>query len=279
MPQSTKLPVWRTTSDCYRLVFNHLGDFVRISWLWILVMIPVYAMAHAAVWYATESPAKLTGEVVKAFISLLPMIPESIFLASIAVGWHALILCGDSPTTSKKLLIDLTVLRYSGWAWLIFILPFFVATSPLGLIDWSPNQEPSDADAIVIASFSLCAIMWSLIGSIIWFMLTPRWCLKLPAIALRQNVALSESWRLTKGNTWRLTWTSLMCAIPSLVASMAVLWHFFDAPTHPDLTVYVVSNLIGSLAYAIPTIFGVTLFSLAYRHFMRQPLDSQGNLP
>ena len=70
-----------------------------------------------------------------------------------------------------------------------------------------------------------------------------------------------------------------MCAIPSLVASMAVLWHFFDAPTHPDLTVYVVSNLIGSLAYAIPTIFGVTLFSLAYRHFMRQPLDSQGNLP
>jgi hypothetical protein len=281
MSRPAKLPVWKTTGECYRLVFTHLGDFVRISWLWILVMVPVYAAMHSLIWYLTESPVKLTNDVIKASALLIPMIPESIFLASIAVAWHALILRGDKPVTANRLRIDRTVLNYAGWAWIIFILLFVLAGLPLGLIDWSPGQEPSESDAVVVASFSLCAVLWAFIGLTAWFMLTPRWSLKLPATALEQRLEVSTSWRLTKGNTWRLTWTSFLCAIPSLVASMAAVWYSFDVPANPDLGTYAISNTATSFAYAIPTIFGVTLFSLVYRHFVLtpHPLDSQGNLP
>jgi hypothetical protein len=47
-----KLPVWQTVRASYTIVAHNLGQLARICWLWVLIMVPVYA---ALDWLAVEA--------------------------------------------------------------------------------------------------------------------------------------------------------------------------------------------------------------------------------
>jgi len=38
-----KLPVWQSVRASYAIVARNLGQLVRMCWLWVLIMVPVYA--------------------------------------------------------------------------------------------------------------------------------------------------------------------------------------------------------------------------------------------
>jgi hypothetical protein len=40
-----KLPLWRTVGLSYRLWAGNFSELVRISWLWLVLMTPVLAIA------------------------------------------------------------------------------------------------------------------------------------------------------------------------------------------------------------------------------------------
>ena len=77
-----KLPFWRTVGACYATVFGNLGQLLRISWLWLLIMLPVYAVAQ---WLTSPAQGSEMGDLL---LGMLPSVLELPALASIAVAWH-----------------------------------------------------------------------------------------------------------------------------------------------------------------------------------------------
>jgi hypothetical protein len=52
-----KLPVWRTVRACSATVLHSLGRLVRITWLRLLLVLPVDAATHRLVSYISALPA------------------------------------------------------------------------------------------------------------------------------------------------------------------------------------------------------------------------------
>lgn len=271
MSKPTKLPVWKTTWECYRLVFAHLGDFVRISWLWILVMVPVYAAAHGLVWYLIESPDKLGDSIrFKTLAGCIPSVIEAYFLATIAVAWHQLIL-RSRPATTAPLRLDNKILTYAFWALAIFLLPIIVS---LGLFEGPSGDEVPTGNEVM--KYAGLILLFPVIAT-----LPLRFSLKFPAIALVEPMSLAQSWQLTRGNTMRLSLTALLCWLPLVLALIPLAFALPDISDQPSLIAFITVGIANSYAYALPAILGVTWLSLVYRHFVMtpHPLDSQGNLP
>ncbi len=274
-----KLPVWTTTRACYALVFANLRAFVRISWLWVLVMIPVYAAIHWLNWTITQSSQAWPDDWRRTTVEILvALLPELIFLSSIAVAWHQFILRDAAPRTNHYLTVNRTVVVYAALVLLVFFIPLAVIIFPLAaasayLLASTPDIEAQVLDIpglnIALTMVNL-AVFFTFAGAIAVASIALRCCLKFPALALKRPMTLIESWRLTRGNTLRLALTSFLCSLPTwifLVAWLTFTWD--DAPIRP-LQSYIVRETLFSFGYAIPTIFGVTLFSLAYRHFVDQ---------
>jgi hypothetical protein len=279
MSAIANLPVWTTTRDCYALVFANLAAFVRISWLWILVMIPVYAALHGYLWTITLSDEPWPDDWRRTCANVfLPLAAELIFLASIAVVWHRLILRAQSPESIAYLSVDRTVRAYAVTGFAVFVVPLLIALWPvLVMSPWSPEapqtEPPGETDAQRASAAILFPLLMALLvpAGIIAMMLPLRFCLKFPAIALAQPMTLMDSWRLTRGNTGRLAFASFLCSLP--IWFLLLIWFvvFTEEKAAPlPITSYIAQETLFSLAYAIPTIVGVTLFSLAYRHFVDQ---------
>ena len=109
-----KLPVWRTVRACYATVLQNFGQLVRISWLWLLIMVPVYAAVHWLISTVWAAPGIQTmPQWVSEFAIVLPLVVELPFLASIAVAWHRLVLRHEHVSTSAYLRLDTSVWLYA----------------------------------------------------------------------------------------------------------------------------------------------------------------------
>jgi hypothetical protein len=261
-----KLPVWRTTRECYRLVYTNIGPLIQISWRWLLVMIPVYAVAHAAVWYFTFAKgAPILGGPASGLISNLPNILELGFLASVAVGWHQLILRSKSVST-PKLYLDQTGVAYACWVFMQFLAPTIIL---MVILPGWPTDNSSTPERLFWYTVATSSVVLMDVLSIVAVLIIPlRLSLKLPAVALQRSMSLQESWQITRGNTWRLAATAFLCWLPCFLMFIATGIPLTSFSDKPALVNFVMSSTVMSLAYAIPTIFGVTLLSLAYRHFV-----------
>jgi hypothetical protein len=274
-----KLPVWKTTRACYALVFANLGAFVRISWLWILVMIPVYAAIHWFNWTITQSDQAWPDDWRRTAVSVfILLIPELIFLSSIAVAWHQFILRDAAPRTNNYLNVNRTVVAYAALVLVVFFIPLAVIIFPVAaaaayLLASTPDIDAQVVDVpglnISVTMLNL-AVLFTFAGAIAVASIALRCCLKFPALALKRPTTLIESWRLTSGNTFRLALTSFLCSLPTWIFVAAWIILTWDWPIEQPLATYIRHETLFAFGYAIPTIFGVTLFSLAYRHFVDQ---------
>src|SRR5512145_3345231 len=122
-----KLPVRSTVGACYATVAGNLGQLVRISWLWLLIMVPVYATAHWLVsfdwvWTAPDW-AWMAPRWVREIAPVTPFVVELPFLASIAVAWHRLVLRHESVSAPAYLRLDRQV-----WHYVVCALGFLMLT-------------------------------------------------------------------------------------------------------------------------------------------------------
>src|SRR5215468_8094601 len=108
-----KLPVWQTARASYAIVVRNFGQLVRICWLWVLIMVPVYA---ALDWLVETWPGKSGAQATYSWMrqigAALPSPVDLPFLASIAVAWHRLILREERVTQPAYLRLDGIVWRY-----------------------------------------------------------------------------------------------------------------------------------------------------------------------
>ena len=247
-----KLPFWRTVGACYAIVFGNFGQLLRVSWLWLLIMLPVYA---AAEWLASRWQGDQVGDVL---LGMLPSVLEVPALASIAVAWHRQVLRQERVQGAVYLRLDRVV-----WWYAMILLMFIVVTvGPFlcGMVAVLPDNASNPGTLL-----SLVPIFAGIgVGLGIGAFVLPRLSLVLPAGALGERLTLGEAWRATRGNTWRLAGASLLCGLPPLIPAGALLW-YTEVST---LAVSIIGRTVYSLAYVLIVTIAVTLLSLAYRHFV-----------
>jgi len=258
-----KLPVWRTVGACFATVARNFGQLLRITWLWLLIMLPAYAAVDWLIWWWTTVVGQQEEGIIAQAMTMLPNVIELPALASIAVAWHRLVLREERVSGAFYLRLDRAV-----WWYALFLFVFFaVSVGPIVSGAIPPIALPDNSDGLWAVLMSLGAIFYVAAGLAIALLVLPRVSLVLPAIALGEPLSLADAWRATRGNTWRLAWASLLCSLPPFVPFVPLFWY-------ADLDARTASVIIGtifSLAYVLIVTIAVTLLSLAYRYFVRQP--------
>ena len=282
-----KLPVWPTVRASYAIVARNLGQLVRICWLWVLIMVPVYA---ALDWleetWSGEPGAQATYHWTREIAAALPSAVDLPFLASIAVAWHRLILREERVMQPGYLRFDGVVWRYVLYA-LAFLL---LERGTLFICAFLTQNLAIEAEFFTQLLIELLAAPTATTGVAIaiGFLVLPRLSLVLPAVALGERLSLRRAWRITRGNTLRIGVATALCMLPAVTLAMLVSllmllvrapwWLDFSWPQIVALTwawvpawelaiqlsQSVAYAVFVALAYPILTIFGVTLLSLTY---------------
>jgi len=248
------LPFWRAVGASYMTVVRNLGQLARISWLWLVILLPVSAAVQWLIWPWTNEVAQREGGTTAELIGYLPDIIELPVLASIAVAWHRLVLHQERMHSAFYLRLDRLVLRYT-----LIVLAFFVLVLvPEVYAIFLLKDAVDNLLAVAAASINIAIVVLASI-----FVL-PRFSLVLPGIAVGENLSLAGAWRLTRRNTWRLAMATLACSLP-LVAPFAFLMWYFPRTTRTSMALTMTLN---TLVYVLIVTVGVTLLSLAYRHFV-----------
>jgi hypothetical protein len=260
-------------------VLHNLGQLVRITWLWLLLMIPVYAATHWLVSYIWALPGMQTApRWVDMILISLPTVVEMPFLASIAVAWHRLVLRQERVSALGYLRLDGSV-----WLYVLYSLGLLVVSSAL-LLSALVVAEPSLHAQFDLASFLIIALLIVLAAAAA-ILVVPRLSLVLPAIAVGERLSLWHAWIATRDNTLRLALATGLCMLPALFLIIwlpllsFLLWNpsweetqqMQERPYAPNPIDRLLDSagyaVVSSLAYSVLAIFALTLLSLAYRFF------------
>jgi hypothetical protein len=206
---SRKLPVWQMVGASYAFTIRNFPQLIRISWLPILLMLPVFTLATWLCSPWQPQPGLLSKDFTSELMTSLPGLVQLPFLASIAVAWHRMVLCGETVPDWIHARFDGTVWHYAKFALFLNLLSF----AP-GLIYGGQSAGQKMLAALASLAF------------VIFFL--PRIALSLPAIALERDLDPWEAWRATTGNTLRLGLAGMMTLLPPLVPIG------FAGPRHRD---------------------------------------------
>jgi hypothetical protein len=293
-PARRKLPVWQTVGDCYATVARNLGQLVRIGWLWLLIMIPVYAALlwlHRVVeedvvllewqmdlalrgWDAAAAAAAVALDYATVVVTFVSLVVESSFLASIAVAWHRLLLRQERVTAAAYLRLDRRVWLYALYSLLLALLTALLAICAVLVANqdslmWTTVAVLGGLGTmlLLLGIQTLGQAMAVLAAVAAVLLVLPRLSLVLPALALGERLSPEQAWRISRANTLRVGLATFLCALPALVPTLAFLWWAWTGGSDQSQAAYVVRQVVHSLCYAVLVIFGVTLLSLAYRFF------------
>jgi len=282
VPAPPKLPVWQTVHASYEIVGRNLRQLVRISWVWVLIMVPVYmALDWLAETWPGVSGAQAAHRWLREVGATLPSPVDTPFLASIAVAWHRLILRGERVTQAAYVRLDGVV-----WRYVLYSLAFLLLERGTLLISaFLAEYLGADLIELLAAPIAVGATMG------VGLLVLPRLSLVMPALALGERLSLRHTWRITRGNTPRLAMATALCMLPAvalatlvpslMLVSRAPWWLGFSWPQIValmwawmpvwDLAIQLSQSLtyavFVAIAYPVLTIFGVTLLSLTYQFF------------
>jgi hypothetical protein len=285
---NSKLPFWETIGISYSFYFQHLADVLRISWLWLLIFVPLVGVTS---WLQSTWFAKLVANMRPGKPPLAPAVPTEMtllgnvstlvmFLAgcSIAVAWHRLVLLGEQPGLSGGNIISRNLWRYLGVGLVILMIagfPLLAAIVPIWL--WGLPHATGGGMPATSAAASNPAIFFLVpIAYLALTIIVVRLCLLLPARAIGDTrVTFKEMWSLTRGNAWRIFWGVVACSAPPMLVAQIVLLTFVGFPNPTRLAndgmagSWIVFNAIASGYYLLTLPIFVGFLSNAFLFISR----------
>jgi hypothetical protein len=227
---NSKLPFWRTISLSYSFYFEHLGDALRISWLWLLIFIPLTAAASwlQMSWFRSAVADMKSGKSPAMPIELTIFVNASTLAqllagCGIAVAWHRLLLLDEHPGLSGGNVISRRLWRYVGMGIAILLIPGLPAFAVIGAIFHWALPHATDAHESAASGNPAIFILVPVAYLAVCFVAV-RLCLLLPARAVDDtNLTFKETWALSRGNAWRIFWGLVACSVPPLILAQIAL--------------------------------------------------------
>ncbi len=216
---STKLPVLRNALAAWASVARNVGLLARLYCPWMaIIAVTLLAWGVGIVvnsGFSNPSPVLVGGAGWVPLIALF--IAAVIAVPAVFVGWHRGIQSGERPTQPIRL--DGAVWAYVGYSVLIGLalvltvgLFATIVTAVVGISTGLGDGPMSLERFAALAPFLPLAV-------VPYYLLLSRFSLVLPAIAVGQSMSLGESFRKTRGNTWRLTFGAGLVYLPVVILS------------------------------------------------------------
>jgi hypothetical protein len=242
MTAPRKLPFWRTVWRTYRVTFGSLGYLFRISWAWLLIMVPILAFS-SALFSRLQKQEILSddiGDLGRTFSAALISVP---YLSSIGVAWLRWLLTGERVTQRVYLKLDRLILRFMPFSLLVSLIALgWDVVSTLVPMPWFEAAYRQMVFGIALSMMLPYTAVVFLAVSV-----SARLAAVLPAKALGLNeVTLADSWRATRDNAWRLLLGTILCAAPTFVLLMfagIVAFAFGPESFSAELAVHVMTPL------------------------------------
>ncbi len=250
-----RLEVWRTAVEAYALTFANLGYLLRISWAWVVLMIPVSLGCYASIFWLGWDKLLFPEALLSTFL-FLP------FLASIAVAWHRRLLVNEVWPGSVYLRFDGLVASYFGLSAVISIL------FPGPMIAF-PSSVESRWQGLLLLAVALATGVGLFLGTRIW--------LALPARALgNSEITVRQAWRGSRRNVLRLLAGSFLCSLPMFVLVVLAAMFGPDMAEASQALVYAAWQTLIEIGLTFLAGMPIVSFlSLAYRRLIqdREPAD------
>ena len=300
VPGTAKLPLMRTlwlTSTDY---FHYFGDVCRLAGPWILLLAVIAGAANAFKW----SWAAWIFERFKAgnlqHAGIYPLISMSLYLVilllmvlaciDVAVAWHRRILLSERPGWPGRCFA-----ANRGWQYLALslllgctaVLPAVIVLAAASA-DFDASLPEFELSPIWDEVIGVCIALAALAMGPAFFV---RLALVLPARAVDDTeLPLLQSWKATRGSTWRLlVGSGCAIVIPSLFAQFVhyllgtdplqqTLGDLFDKEAFPKGEWREAAGLQLAVALGLLTLpFFIGFLSHSYRHLAgRSPVDANG---
>lgn len=224
-----KLPVLKAFAAALAYFFTHILTIVRILWLPLLLMIAATVYVMPDYLQSAMAASALEGEpdpaqALSLVGSMLATMGLLLLVAAIAYpmmisGLLRHIVRGESPSLpfylrygADEFRILLTFILLIIMIMIVYIvgaIGVFAVTAALVAI--SPKVGGAIAGLVAIA----------LVVALIWFLL--RMSLAFPATIGARKIGIAESWRVTKGNAWRLLFYWILWVIVFLIGGCIFL--------------------------------------------------------
>ncbi|MBS0243898.1 MAG: hypothetical protein JSS20_17125 [Proteobacteria bacterium] len=217
---SPKLPVFSTLLTSWASVPRNLGLAFRLYWPWVAV----FAVSGAAWGVGIVANAGFGGTPSQTLIGGAGSLPVIVMLIAamlaaptIFSGWQRGIANGERP--NQPIQIDGRTWAYIGYSVLIaLVLGLVIALCGLvaaiiaGLVTGLGSSPMSLEKFAALRPFLPIAF-------IPYYLVLSRFTLVLPAIAEGRTMSLADSFRLTRGNTLRLTFGTGLVYFPVVLLS------------------------------------------------------------
>jgi hypothetical protein len=261
--RAPRLPIWGTSKDAYRHLWQHRWPYLGQLLLWALILLMAQTLAGvvvtAGIFRALDLPLRI--DLVRA-----PYMVATV-LCLIAGGGAIFLSCASALMSQQApRLSDAVRLRHIGPFWRTMILYWLtVHLLPTVAVYGANTYKLTHRDYLSwLSYYPLYSGYWA------WALLTaPIVVLALPISACEEHASpLREAWIRSRGNRLRILATSFLCALPAIVISQArryvepSIWEALGANGWWPGTLWLFRFLSGLVACSLSVLL-ILLFSAA----------------
>lgn len=280
-----RLPVGASLRDIYHFLWTARRDLVLMAAIPI-VSLTLYQVLVVKVLGVTH-PGQQTPEGPPATLwdAILVYLPNLLLYTMFAVAWHRRFLTrGESVTVWSALRWDKRKTRFLLRSVLVFLIAIAVVSVPIVILTIFTVVINFAAAADVTPPVDVTTLSSGIIfvAAILFLLIYLRLSIWLPATAIDAPFSLMESWRLGRGNSWRLLVIGFGAEFG--IWLLTVLFVLATAALPDDsLTVALITELVSTtMAYGVLAA-GITALSVCYDRLLARiandPLYTGGGMP
>ena len=264
-----KLPVFKIFGDMLDSVIENLSAALRMSWPWLLVLFPIRLAGDLYLFFEGISKSKPMPTQIWTIMGVTYTVAllTAIAFASIAVNWHRFILRSELAEGGQRLRLD-------GLVWRYFFVGLGIAVM-VGLILTAFVFGAGLLGAVfAMASTALAVVVGTIVGLpllLLVFGISARWSVKLVAIALgNKEYSLSDAWRITTGNTWRLAGLEFLFIFAILLIGLINFGASYVAGIAESALVAAAVAAVSVIVGWFSTLMGITMLTSVYAFFVEK---------
>ncbi len=267
------LPVWRTVKAAYLVIFYNPGIALKLA---IVPLVLSILSAGVFAWFFAGSdvnaiatdPSTMAfsiGTTIVVYGSMIPTI----------TAWHRMVLLGHGNPDARIVYS----IRASEWLYLwkgfLFILIMFLISIPTivfvaligGIVGALGAAGEGNATGPVFMAFFIGV---AVVVNVFLYGCVLRFNLVFPSAAINEPMGFRESWRRTRGNTWRLFIIAFVTVFPFMVIPMLISGALFGFQQIPSVENQVISGLINTPFWLLGLCVGISFWSWSYRYLVQE---------